>query len=82
MATSAPAITESEIAALVSQFYARARRDPTIGPVFEAAVDDWDEHLAKLCDFWSSVMLTTGREAADRTGILRSLARIVARDGG
>jgi hemoglobin len=61
MATSAPAITESEIAALVSQFYARARRDPTIGPVFEAAVDDWDEHLAKLCDFWSSVMLTTGR---------------------
>src|SRR5262249_38718043 len=23
--------------------------------------DDWDEHLVKLCDFWSSVMLTTGR---------------------
>lgn len=54
-------ISEPAIAALVHQFYGKARRDPTIGPVFENAVDDWDEHLAKLCDFWSSVMLTTGR---------------------
>ncbi|MBV9965243.1 MAG: group III truncated hemoglobin, partial [Alphaproteobacteria bacterium] len=54
-------ITELSIAALVEQFYAKARRDPMIGPVFNAAVEDWDEHLHKLCDFWSSVMLTTGR---------------------
>ena len=54
-------ITEPAIAALVDRFYAKARRDPTIGPVFNNAVDDWDEHLHKLCDFWSSVMLTTGR---------------------
>jgi hemoglobin len=32
-----------------------------IGPIFEEAVEDWDEHLGKLCDFWSSVMLTSGR---------------------
>lgn len=54
-------ITEAAISALVGRFYGKARRDPIIGPVFESAVDDWDEHLAKLCDFWSSVMLTTGR---------------------
>jgi hemoglobin len=54
-------ISEPAIATLVRQFYGKARRDPTIGPVFEDAVEDWDEHLAKLCDFWSSVMLTTGR---------------------
>ena len=29
--------------------------------MFNAAVEDWDGHLAKLHDFWSSVMLTTGR---------------------
>jgi hemoglobin len=52
-------IDELSIAALVEQFYAKARRDPMIGPVFNAAVEDWDLH--KLCDFWSSVMLTTGR---------------------
>jgi hemoglobin len=54
-------ITEPAIAELVSQFYGKARRDPTIGPLFEDAVGDGDEHLGKLCDFWSSVMLTSGR---------------------
>jgi len=54
-------INEAAIASLVARFYGKARRDPTIGPLFEAAVVDWDEHLGKLCDFWSSVMLTTGR---------------------
>lgn len=54
-------ITEPAIAALVERFYSKARRDPMIGPVFNAAVEDWDTHLRKLCDFWSSVMLTTGR---------------------
>jgi hemoglobin len=24
-------------------------------------VGDWDEHLATMCDFWSGVVLTTGR---------------------
>ena len=54
-------ITEPSIAILVNRFYGKARRDPMIGPLFEAAVEDWDGHLDKLCDFWSSVMLTTGR---------------------
>ena len=54
-------ITEPAIAALVTRFYGKARRDPTIGPLFEQAVGDWDAHMSKLCDFWSSVMLTSGR---------------------
>lgn len=54
-------ITEPAIAALVERFYGKARQDALIGPVFNNAVHDWDEHLHKLCDFWSSVMLTTAR---------------------
>jgi hemoglobin len=54
-------ISEPAIAALVDRFYAKARRDPVIGPVFNDAVHDWNEHLRKLCNFWSSVMLTSGR---------------------
>jgi hemoglobin len=54
-------IDESMIAALVTAFYAQVRRDPLIGPIFEQRVDDWDIHLEKLCAFWSSVMLMTGR---------------------
>ena len=55
------AITEEALGRLVGRFYARVRRDPLIGPVFNGAIDDWDEHLVKLQAFWSSVMLTSGR---------------------
>jgi len=54
-------ITEPAIAALVARFYGKARQDPTIGPLFNEVVADWDEHLRNIADFWSSVMLTTGR---------------------
>ncbi len=53
-------ITEAMISELVTKFYGRVREDGLLGPIF-AAVQDWDEHLAKLRDFWSSVVLTTGR---------------------
>ena len=54
-------ITEAEIASLVERFYAKVRLDPEIGPVFNDAVEDWNAHLALLKDFWSTVLLTTGR---------------------
>jgi hemoglobin len=54
-------LDEAMIAAAVDQFYARVRLDPVIGPVFNAAVTDWDEHISKIGDFWSSVMLRSGR---------------------
>ena len=54
-------VTEPAIAALVDRFYGKVRRDPVIGPIFNNAIDDWDDHLAKLRAFWSSVMLTSGR---------------------
>jgi hemoglobin len=59
--TTAPELTETDLHALVDRFYTRVRADPQIGPVFNAAVEDWDEHLATLAHFWSSVMLATGR---------------------
>ena len=46
---------------LVRAFYERARRDPLIGPIFESKVDDWERHIGKLCAFWSSVALMSGR---------------------
>jgi hemoglobin len=52
---------EEGLQALVRLFYARIRQDAELGPVFNDAIKDWPEHLEKLTDFWSSVMLTTGR---------------------
>ena len=54
-------VSEDTIRRQVHTFYARVREDAVLGPVFDDAVEDWDEHLSKLCDFWSSVLLATGR---------------------
>ena len=54
-------VTEAMIRRVVEGFYGRVRRDPDLGPIFEGAIADWEPHLAKLCDFWSSVLLMTGR---------------------
>ena len=54
-------LTEDDIARLVDTFYARVREDPALGPVFDRAISDWGPHLATMCKFWSSVMLTSGR---------------------
>lgn len=56
-----PSLNEENIARLVQTFYGRAREDDLLGPIFNAAVADWDHHLAQLTDFWSSMMLKTGR---------------------
>jgi hemoglobin len=55
-------ITEHLIAEVVHTFYAQIRRDPALGPIFQRVVNgDWDAHLSKMCDFWSSVLLMSGR---------------------
>jgi hemoglobin len=53
--------TDDEIENLVHAFYAKIRQDNLIGPVFNEHVDDWDEHLIRLVDFWSSILRGTGR---------------------
>jgi len=55
------AIDEAAIHALVHGFYARVREDAMLAPIFNRVIGDWDTHLAKMCDFWSSVMLMSGR---------------------
>lgn len=53
--------TEEEIALLVHAFYAQVRQDKALGPIFNAHVDDWPHHLAKLVDFWSALLRGTRR---------------------
>lgn len=55
-------ITEEMIHGVVHAFYATIRADPALGPIFNRVIgENWDAHLAKMCDFWSSVLLMTGR---------------------
>lgn len=66
-----PPVNEDEIVRLVDAFYAKIRRDPILAPVFERAIapDAWPKHLAKMYDFWSSVMRTSGRYKGNPLGV-------------
>ena len=54
-------IDEAMIERLIRAFYGRARHDPLVGPVFTSKVRDWEGHIEKMCAFWSSVALMSGR---------------------
>jgi hemoglobin len=54
-------IDEAMIERLVHSFYAKIREDALLAPVFDARIRNWDLHLQRMCAFWSSVALMSGR---------------------
>jgi hemoglobin len=54
-------IDEAMIDRLVRAFYAKLQGDAMLGPVFAERIADWEPHLQRMCAFWSSVALMTGR---------------------
>jgi hemoglobin len=78
VAAPARAASEEDVRRLVDLFYGRVRRDPLLGPVFARAVGTadakWARHLARLADFWSSMMLRSGRYRGDPFSVHRRLS--------
>lgn len=55
-------LSDESIATLVDRFYGRIREDALLSPVFSGVIgDNWPEHLAKLTDFWCSVLMAARR---------------------
>lgn len=54
-------LDEALLTQLVHRFYDKIRSDPLLAPIFAEKIKDWDTHLARMVDFWSSVALMTGR---------------------
>ncbi|WP_319517433.1 group III truncated hemoglobin [uncultured Martelella sp.] len=56
-------VTEDLIRVVVTEFYAKAREDELLGPIFKRVVPDekWAAHIDTITDFWSSVFLKTQR---------------------
>ena len=50
-------VTEAQIDRVVSQFYARVRVHPNLGPIFAAHVTDWPTHEEKIGRFWRNALL-------------------------
>ncbi|HEX5459876.1 MAG TPA: group III truncated hemoglobin [Steroidobacteraceae bacterium] len=45
---------------LVRTFYGKVRQDEILAPVFNERIADWEPHLVRMGEFWSSVALMTG----------------------
>jgi hemoglobin len=60
---------ELPIGELIERFYSRVRQDALLAPVFAKTLGEtdatWAAHLARLADFWSSVMQGSGRYHGD-----------------
>lgn len=69
-----PQPNEVGIATLVDRFYDKVRADEHLGPVFDQAVRDWPAHKAVLRDFWSSMILRTGRYQGNPMRMHRALS--------
>ena len=58
--------TEEDIRTLVHTFYAKVRADEMLSPVFNTVIKgDWDQHLQRMCDFWSTLLLYSRKYNAD-----------------
>jgi hemoglobin len=73
-----PGIDEGELARLVPAFYTRIRADAELGPIFNDAVENWPEHFGRLTDFWTSIMLGTGRYKSNPVAAHRKHAARIA----
>lgn len=73
--TDAP-VDEPMIRQLVDTFYDRVIADAVLGPVFAARVADWPLHLSRMYDFWSAVVLQTGRYAGRPLERHRAIAEL------
>jgi hemoglobin len=62
-----------EIGRLSDEFYAKVRPDLELGPIERAMPGDWGPHLATMHDFWSSIMLSSGRYRAKADRIAENL---------
>lgn len=58
-----PGLDEAGIVRVVDGFYDKVRTDDVIGPIFDARIapEQWPHHLSTMYDFWSSMLLGTGR---------------------
>jgi hemoglobin len=54
--------TEADIKLLIDSFYEKVNHDELLAPIFNGVAQvDWGKHMPTMYDFWSSLLLGTGR---------------------
>lgn len=69
--------TDQSVALLVYAFYTKVRADERLAPIFRDALgDDWDAHIATMCDFWSAALRVSRRYHGDMLAAHRRLSQL------
>ena len=55
----------ADVNLLVHAFYAKIRADKEIGFFFNETIQDWEEHLEKLTDFWETNLFAVKKYKGD-----------------
>lgn len=42
----------ADVSKVVREFYGKVRADEVLGPIFNGIIEDWEQHLEHLTDFW------------------------------
>jgi len=59
-------LSEADVKLLVNTFYDKVRKDEILAPVFEPIIkDNWEMHLSRMIDFWSTLLLYTKKYKDD-----------------
>lgn len=58
---------------LLNSFYADVRQHAVLGPVFNARIQNWNEHLEKITEFWALQSGGGSRYAGGFAGVHLSL---------
>ncbi len=48
--------TRTDIDLLLKVFYGKVRIHEVLGPIFNAVIHDWDDHLVTIGDFWMNTI--------------------------
>lgn len=47
-------LCRQDVETLIHTFYAKVRKHAALGPFFNETIEDWQEHLIKLSNFWET----------------------------
>jgi hemoglobin len=71
-------LSEEAIRAVLDRFYSEVRVDSELAPIFARAIaeEEWPAHMTTIQDFWSAVMLKSGRYHGNPLGVHQEIEGI------
>lgn len=61
-------VSRDDVFKLVTDFYAKVRKDDLLGAIFNNAISDWDGHFEHLTNFWESNLFFKKTYSGDPIG--------------